>query len=375
MNSDDEHRGGLPHASAWARYEKCSGSFQLERKAIELGQVAHTGSPAQASGLRIHGSLNGQKIELSAEEETAADALEDLSRAQAARIFGDQPYQQLNEKRLWSGGMFSGQFDRCFYMPELALVQDFKTSHVEPEPAEVSAQLRVLSVLVAIALPTVKEVVAQIVSPYFGVTEARYDLHALSDAYTGILRTLAAIRDERARLVPGVIQCRFCPAILICQAVKDTIAPIATLQVSALPADGERAARLLDEVELLEKHLEEIKMYYKGRASQDPNLQIPGYGMVPGAQVREISDWGKAREILRKYVPDRDLEGVPTLTQLQVALKKTLKLPSPKAAAEKLNLLLEGVMTLKQNAPSFRRISGKATIAELAEPLQPLHER
>jgi hypothetical protein len=261
--------------------------------------------------------------------------------------------------------MFSGQFDRCFYTPELVLVQDFKTSHIEPERAEASSQLKVLAVLAAIHLPTVKEVIPQIISPYFGVTEARYDLGRLTEAYNEIMETLRKIYDERAPLVPGVIQCRFCPAILICQAVKDVIAPIAALQVSALPTDGERAARLLDEVELLEKHLEEIKMYYKGRAIQDPNLQIPGYGMVPGAQVREISDWDKAREILRKYVSDRDLEGVPTLTQLQAALKKSLKLPSPKAAAEKLNLLLEGVMTLKQNASSFRRISGKATVAQL----------
>jgi hypothetical protein len=261
----------------------------------------------------------------------------------------------------------SGQFDRCLYTGEVALVQDFKTGFVEPEPAETNAQLKVLAVLTALSLPTVKEVVVQIVSGPFGVTEGRYDLSALSVGYNGILDTLEAIVDERAPLVPGPVQCRYCPALNICQAVKDLIKPLVSLQVSELPADGERAARLLDEVDLLLVHLEEIKAFYKGRITQDPNLKIPGYGLVPGASVREISDWDKAREILRKYVPDRDLEAVPTLTQIQQALKKALNLPSPKAASEKLNLLLGDLIEFKQNAPSFKRVSGKAALGDLGE--------
>jgi hypothetical protein len=263
--------------------------------------------------------------------------------------------------------LLSGQFDRCVYNDDVALVQDYKTSHVPPEPAETSSQLKVLAVLVALNLPTVKEVVAQIISPYFGVTEARYDMGALSQAYAGILDTLTAIQDERAGLVPGVVQCRYCPAILICQPARDLIKPLVSLQVSELPSQGERAARLLDEVELLLVHLEEIKAYYKGRMAQDPNLKIPGYGLVPGASVREIRDWPKAREILRRYVPDPELEGIPTLTQIQQALKKALKLPSPKAAMEKLNELLGDLIGLKQNAPSFKRVSGEPLRKTLEE--------
>jgi hypothetical protein len=189
----------------------------------------------------------------------------------------------------------------------------------------------------------------------------------LSEAYTGILDTLKAIQDERAALVPGVVQCRYCPAILICQPAKDLIRPLVSLQVSELPVEGERAARLLDEVELLLVHLEEIKAWYKGRMAQDPDLKIPGYGLVPGANVREISDWPKAREILRRYVPDSELEAQPTLTQIQGALKKALKLSSPKAAAERLNALLEGLIELKQNAPSFKRVSGEPLCKTLKE--------
>jgi hypothetical protein len=375
MSEAAEERKGLPHAADWRRYELCAGSRALEIEARRLGQVAHTDSPSARQGTRIHAYLAGQtdedgkEIALSAEEQTTADFLQDRATEQARRIFGEEPYRQLDEKRLWlvTGGrpVASGRFDRCLYTNEVALVQDFKTGFSAPEPAETNAQLKVLAVLSALSLPAVKEVVVQIVSGPFGVTEGRYDLAMLSEAYTGILRTLEAIVDERAPLVPGVVQCRYCPAILICQAVKDTIKPLASLAVSELPSGGERAARLLDEVELLLVHLEEIKAFYKGRMTQDPNLKIPGYGLVAGNEVRSIPDWPKAREILRKYIPDAELEAVPSLTQIQLALKKALSLPSPKAATEKLNLLLEGLIQFKQNAPSFKRTSATPLVKEL----------
>jgi hypothetical protein len=373
MDTDD--RKSLPSASSWRRYELCHGSWQLEAEARKLGQVAHTTSPSARSGTRIHAYLagiadeDGKEIALSPEEQAAADTLQDQVQQQIARIFGDAPYLELNEKRLWLSDKnipwLSGRFDRCVYTPETALLLDYKTSHIAPEPAEISSQLKVLAVLVALNLPLVKEVIAQVVSPYFGVTEARYDIASLSQAYKDILDTLEAIHDKSAPLVPGVVQCRYCPAILICQAVKDTIRPLVSLQVSELPTDGERAARLLDEVELLLVHLEEIKAYYKGRLAQDPTLKIPGYGLVPGNAVREISDWPKAREILRRYVPDGELEGIPTLAQIQQALKKALKLSSPKTAAEKLNELLGGIIILSQNQPTFKRVSGASLIKEL----------
>jgi hypothetical protein len=222
-----DDRRNLPSASPWPRYELCNGSWQLERKAIELGQAAHAPTADSRAGDRVHAFLggvpdeDGKEIKLDDAEQATADTLQDLATSQIERIFGDSPYGKLTEKRLWltlKGELaLSGQFDLCAYRDELALIIDFKTSHIEPEPAETSAQLKVLAVLVALNLPTVKEVVAQIISPYFGVTEARYGLAELSEAYNDILRTLEAIHDECAELVPGPVQCKRCPAIMICQ--------------------------------------------------------------------------------------------------------------------------------------------------------------
>ena len=106
MNDD---RKSLPSASSWARYEACSGSWQLEQEARRLGQVAHATSPSARSGTRIHAYLagvadeDGKEIALNPEEQAAADTLQDLAQQQIARIFGDKPYNELKEKRLWLG--------------------------------------------------------------------------------------------------------------------------------------------------------------------------------------------------------------------------------------------------------------------------------
>ena len=138
------------------------------------------------------------------------------------------------------------------YTPELALVQDYKCGFSEPDPAEDNAQLRVLAVLIALNLPTVKEVVVQIVSGPYGVTEARYGLAELSAAYGEIVETLKAINAPDAPFSPSPEACHYCGAKLICQALKDTVVgPLAKLQMSALPEGGNRAAKLLEEVEIM----------------------------------------------------------------------------------------------------------------------------
>src|SRR5215831_11177647 len=115
LSSQDE-RKGLPSASAWNRYEECTGSWQLEQKATELGQVAHVSGPAAERGTRIHAWLAGAEVELSPEELLTAEFLAERAEEQRHRIFGDTSVTELKEKRLWlkvKGELAaSGQFDR-----------------------------------------------------------------------------------------------------------------------------------------------------------------------------------------------------------------------------------------------------------------------
>jgi hypothetical protein len=95
-------RENLPSASAWARYEKCPGSYQLSLKAREIGQEAFAEpSEAAARGLRIHRALAGEQVDLSASEKETVQFLNDLSSSEIKRIFGDAEVKIQHEVRVW----------------------------------------------------------------------------------------------------------------------------------------------------------------------------------------------------------------------------------------------------------------------------------
>jgi hypothetical protein len=373
MTESQDERLGLPSASSWRRYELCAGSWQLAAEARRLGQEAHLQSPEARRGELIHAWLagevdeDGSEIKLSESEQTTADFLQERAQDQVRRIFGDQPALELAEKRLWLelGGRkaLSGRFDRVVYTPGVALAQDFKTGFSEPDPAEQNSQMKVLAVLVALHMPpTLQEVIVQIVSGPFGVTEARYDLAALAKAYNEILATLRAIQDPMAPLVPSPDACRWCPAINICQAVRNLSMPITKLQTSKLP-DGERAAKLLDEVAVIGELLDSIKEHYAQRLTADPAYDLPGYAMVPGALEREITDWKTAKLRLGEYLEPEQLELAASygIGKIEDALAKVLKVPKAQAK-EKFNAILGDLVQLKQKKSSLKRVSKRGLV-------------
>jgi hypothetical protein len=369
MHKPDDERGGLPSASAWRRFELCAGSYQLGLEAERLGQEAHKSSPDAVSGTRIHAKLAGQEVELSESEAQSAGFLRERADDQVQRIFGDITPERITEKRLWlelnGERALSGQFDRVSYTQSLALVQDFKTGWTEPDPAEQNAQMRVLAVLVALAKPTLEEVIVQIVSGPFGISEARYTMRELSVAYDDIVATLHRINTEDAAFNPSPEACKHCPAALICQALKNTIGLVAKVQLSQLP-DGERAAKLLDEVELIQGHIDEIKAYYAGRLTEDPTYELPGWAMVPGASVREVTDWEKALAKLGGYVEKEALWGAAAyrIAELEKALAKAQNIKL-KDAKTKFNEILNGLINFKENKPSLKRVKGQPMVASL----------
>ena len=260
----------------------------------------------------------------------------------------------------------SGKFDFCYYNDKIAYIGDFKTGHSEPDPAEQNAQLKALAVLVAIHLPTVEEVIVQVISGPYGVTEARYTMAQLAQAYEGIIATLRAINDPHAPFNPSPEACRYCPAALICQALKDTIAPVARVQYSEMPLEPDRAAKLLDEVAVIKGHVAEIEKFYFQKLSLDSAFQIPGYALMPGVVRREVTDWHSARQRLAGFIDEADLQKAETyqLGDLEKTLGRKLKLKAKEAKA-KLNEALTGLIVEKQNSPSLRRVRGEAKVESL----------
>jgi len=373
MTEPNNERAGLPSASEWRRLELCPGSFQLSAEARKLGQEAHVGDDAARRGERIHAYLaevpdeDGKEIQLDESERTTADFLQERAQDQAQRVFGDTPTQQLSEKRLWltMGGrrVLSGRFDRCVYSDQVALVQDFKTGFSEPDPAEQNTQLRVLAVLTGISLPSVREVIVQIISGPYGVTEARYDLAALGSAYHDIRATLQKLQAIDAPLNPGVAQCAYCPAALICQPCRDLLSPPTKFQTAKLPDDPDKAAKLLDEVAILEGVFKEVKEYYANRLTTDPTYRIKNYEMVPNAPRREIEDVEAAKSRLAEFLDAGELNAAMDLKvgQAEKLFGKKVGLRG-KELREKFNAVMQGVIVEKTPSPSLKRIKGQALV-------------
>jgi hypothetical protein len=373
-NTTEDERLGLPSGSNWRRYELCAGSWQLEQEAKRLGQAAHETSPAAERGTLIHAYLageldeDGNPIELDEEAQKTADFLQERSQGEVARIFGDAPWQQLSEKRLWLmvGGkkVASGKFDRCVYNDKLALVQDFKTGWREPDAAEQNAQLKVLAVMVGIALPSVEEIVVQVISGPYGVTEARYSIAELAHGYNAILATLRAINAEYAGFAPSSEACRYCPAINICEAVNK----IAATQYTMLP-DGKQAGAILDQCEVLERRIEAIREHYAERMSNDPTYQVPGFAMMPGPQRRTVEDWKRARARLDEFIDPAELEALAnySIPSVEKLVAKALKLKA-KEASVKLAEILGDLLTVRQGNLCLKRVSGKPKLVSLELP-------
>jgi PD-(D/E)XK nuclease superfamily len=386
MTESQDERLGLPSASSWRRFELCPGSWQLEQEAKKLNQEAHVGGAAAERGERIHAWLagipdeDGNEIKLRDDEAVTADFLMERATGERIRIFGDQQVGQLDEHRLWllypgPKKALSGRFDRVIWTPTVALCQDFKTGWSEPDPAEQNAQLKVLAVLVALHMPpTLKEVIVQIISGPFGVTEARYDLRALAEAYNSILATLRAIHVVDAPLKPSPEACQYCPATLICSAVKNLVLPVTTKAQAVELPDGEEGARFLDEIELAMRYLETAKGWYATKLALDPTYNLPGYALVPGAVRREVTDWEAARQRLGEWLELDEINGAANyrLGDLEKALGAKLKLKGA-ALKERMNEILRGLIEEKPNAASLKRVSANPKQVSAGELPQPAH--
>ena len=360
-----DERKNLPSASQWGRLSLCAGSFQLEQEAERLGQVAHQDSADAASGTAIHAWLAGEQAELSETESTTASLLKERSQEQLERIFQMREPKIKREQRFWMnpGGTpaLSGQADLIALYPEafprIAVVQDYKCGFSDPDPAETNAQMKILALLVGLNFPTVDEVVVQLISGPYGVTEGRYTVAQLGAVYDEVVAHLRVIASPDAPLNASPEACRYCPAKLICPEVRKIAVRAVKAAAIPLPKEPEKASRILDEAEILAGFVKETKTYYAGLLTEDPEYSIPGYQMVPGNTVREVTDWGQARERLSQYLPIEQLNAAADyrLGGLEKALGKKLGLKGA-PLREKMNSILQGLYLENQNASSLKRV-------------------
>lgn len=250
---------------------------------------------------------------------------------------------------------WSGRADRIYISGDTALIIDFKSGFSEPVSADLNAQLKVLAVLVAIKWRTLKSVYVQIISGAHGISEHRYDVAGLYAAYQGIITTRRKLSEPGVALNPGEAQCRYCPAGLICPALKALSVSVSKIDFNVLP-DGVGAAQLLDRIVLLIDYLEEIRAYYRNRLRVEPDYSIPGYCLESGPPRRNVTDWVKARERLLEFIDQKDLDKLVlySIPATEALLGKAIGVRG-KMLRDQYARILGEVLELKTPEPTLKR--------------------
>src|SRR6267378_197904 len=378
-----DERRNMPSASAFPRYDLCKGSFQMEQEARRLGQVAHIGGKDADRGTKIHAWLAGESVELEPDTLADAEALKARADEQEDRIFGEGTARNvLVERRLWfntkkSSLSVSCRFDRTVYNDNTALTINFKTGWREPDPVRLNSQSRVEAVLVAMALAEAgirpQRFIVQLVTIPFGVFETEFSWGELRDIYNWIVDMLVQLERPNAALTPHPDACNYCPALLICQAAKDLLAPITKTRASAISHDPRRIAESLDSIDVIRDYLDEFKAYCEaGLLANPPTLKITGYAMVPGAENRKFMDVAAAKSRMRELFimdgSDRYSEVDKLKTHTPAAYQKIYAQNfnrDPKEVREAFDKLMDGLIETKQNKPSLKRVNGTATVKQL----------
>lgn len=346
-----QDRDNFPSASSVARLSSCAASHRMELLAQEWGQIAEIDKVWAEQGTNIHTALELQDpagLNTDDQRNVYSKLVRKLNEFLVYWHASDED-KIIAEQRLWMHEgvlpVFSGQLDYARINLHRAMLVDYKTGWSKsPEPKD-NDQLKSLAVLLRIHRPQLETVTLQVLSPYY--THYPYVMAAqeISD-YENHLRELLKKTGERTVPVPGDY-CKHCEGLLICPAVRKMAGNFLMTKPSnaedfpsALP-EGDRGARLLTEIALLEKWIEAARQHYKLLLADRPDA-IPGWSLYPG-EVRVFKDAATAAPTLLKLIGEEKFWQAVSISVTKI--EKAL--PSGNAS------VLEDLTSKKQNAPTL----------------------
>lgn len=369
----DERKGGTSASAAKAD------SLCKARHLMQKGVPEPERSADAARGDRIHRALaqtNEAPFDmpsLSVEERDVFDSCREIEKGIIQQYFGDTTQGGLRvfrEQRYWVSLnhqgkpiVHSGRADMVARHQTRALITDYKTLAGDVEESPRNEQLRDLAVLVRGHFVTIEEVACAIIQPL--VTHKPvlcvYTAADLDKARDAMYDRIIASNTAGQEPTPGEIQCQFCRAKGLCapyQKWAGTLVPAlqSVLDVPMANWTPEQTAFALDRCGLAEDFIDRIKSHAKELLQGKPDA-IPGWGLKPGAIRETITDpqvcfdrFNKLGGKLEQFLPTITIskgklaESVATVTGAKgAALKAAIK------------TLTEGIVEVKQNAPSLKK--------------------
>lgn len=388
MTIEIDQRTGLmksPTASGMERIALCPGSWNLEKDQPE------TETSDSSFGTRVHASLAGEEIEsVTKQEQDTIDQLSRRREAMFADLKIDSTWDISLECRLTINRglqiLLSGQYDGLAISPDgkTAVVWDYKSLPGEVAETRNNIQLRSLAVLVKANYPDVTKVIVNILQAF---TKTRmpvvYDEADLVLAEQEIRASLQASQAEDAPINPGIKQCDYCRAKLICPAHQNTLdelspTPALVADAAQPPSKGEvrETARTISAGNLVQFYkkaqiakllIEAIEEEAFRRLCEDPQ-SLPGLGIecdkprISAAEELWKRAWlaseglllesGRAKKGALKLA-DAAWSGVSADLIRTTSYKLQMWNDTKKAAA---------VLQAGMDAVQYRKVAGKITI-------------
>ncbi len=361
LNIDE--RLGLPSASFSLRY-KCHGAWNLIQACKKASLISDNGNAAAESGTMIHRARAGEQIELDEKQEETT--LEEIENRTVTSLYSHLTLVD-RERRLWLRDgltpVFSGKYDVAYadFGFHSAAVFDDKTGWLEVDAAERNIQMRDLAALWHFHFPLTETVDVIVLQPRITHEPSicRYDTRDLDHALELLNENLIKIADPDAPRTPGH-HCKYCPARALCEEAKNYAiqAPRLLLQriksgEVSLP-DGTKGKAVLESVDVGYEILDAIWEAYEKLVSDDPNA-IPGWHLSDGREIRKITSYRQARDILGSLIPSDELDDASEfgLGKLEKAYCNHAGIIQRKAK-DRFNELLSNVMEITHAKPSLK---------------------
>ena len=321
------------------------------------------GPPSEyaARGTRIHAYLasmySGEDaVSIDDEEREVAEKL----MAYAEKILPPAPRHIWTELAMKGEG-WSGHADLIVKAGDTLHIIDWKTGWGDQIDADMNAQLRVYACLArTVPFNVVTAVISSIVSPH-GITGPVKYCEADLDAAE---KELAEIRERAlsptAPRIPHPVACRYCPAFgratcpETCTIMQTAEIPREAQELSALtPASLGSLGSL---AKLAEKRIEQVKEEIRARL--EVGLEVPGCSIGKASETKEITDIGKAFELLGMLTQEQFLAActasIPKLADALYACMNQTEKVSKATARHELEVMLETVIETKTRRGSLK---------------------
>ncbi len=261
--------------------------------------------------------------------------------------------------------IFSGKYDVAYadFGFHTAAIFDHKTGRLEVDAAERNLQMRDLAALWHSNFPRTETLDVIIIQPRITHEPSicRYETRELDQALDLLKLNLTQIADLDAPRTPGH-HCKYCPARAHCEEAKNYSiqAPRLLLQriesgEVSLPL-GAKGKAVLESIDAGYKILDSLWEAYQKLVAADPEA-IPGWHLSDGREIRTITNYRQARDILGDVVPPNELDDASMfrIVELEKAFCNRAGIVQRKARY-RFNEMLSSVMIITKAKPSLKPI-------------------